>query len=456
MKQIILFLGCCLLGWGTSNLYAQQNIVASGGQATGAGGTVSYSIGQMDYISVTGAGGSITQGVQQVDSKHTLSGVVTYDNQWGTGLSYISVLLKQGNTVTDETSTNGSGYYVFSNMEPGNYTLDGLCTKPWGGVDAADALLINKHYVGMSTLTGLRRSAADVNGNGYINAADALITLKRFVGLQFSFIPGDWLFEHHEIIFTGNDNLTDNFKGLCYGDVNGSHQPNGVKQEPTLSLENNGIQMLDDLQLIEVPVRAKTAMNSAALSLIFNFPSDNLEILGVQAAYDNQTLVYNTIGNELRIGWYTLQPRMLNQDDVVLTITMKLKSNTAASDLGFVLDPQSNVSDFNGNNMLNKTLTMPVLVDSKKGFSLSQNIPNPFSNLTQINYVLPEDGYVKLEVLDIVGRQIAVLSDGQEVAGSHYYTLSGNSLPNGVYFYRMIVNTATQQYSQTKRMILSR
>ncbi|OFZ21296.1 MAG: hypothetical protein A3D92_14225 [Bacteroidetes bacterium RIFCSPHIGHO2_02_FULL_44_7] len=44
---------------------AQQNTVASGGDASGSGGSVSYSIGQIDYITESGSGGSATQGVQQ-------------------------------------------------------------------------------------------------------------------------------------------------------------------------------------------------------------------------------------------------------------------------------------------------------------------------------------------------------------------------------------------------------
>ncbi len=61
-KNILSF---CLLVWGATNLFAQNNAVASGNQATGAGGTASYSVGQIDYISNTGSGGTITEGLQQ-------------------------------------------------------------------------------------------------------------------------------------------------------------------------------------------------------------------------------------------------------------------------------------------------------------------------------------------------------------------------------------------------------
>ena len=49
----------------SASLFGQQNTVASGGDASGSGGSVSYSIGQIDYITESGSGGSATQGVQQ-------------------------------------------------------------------------------------------------------------------------------------------------------------------------------------------------------------------------------------------------------------------------------------------------------------------------------------------------------------------------------------------------------
>ena len=44
---------------------AQQSVNSSGGNATGSGGTVSYSIGQVVYTTNSGNSGNVTQGVQQ-------------------------------------------------------------------------------------------------------------------------------------------------------------------------------------------------------------------------------------------------------------------------------------------------------------------------------------------------------------------------------------------------------
>ena len=65
MKHKRLKLGAVLLlGLGLTGLQAQTSVNAAGGKATGGGGTVAYSVGQVVYTSNKGSGGTIDQGVQ--------------------------------------------------------------------------------------------------------------------------------------------------------------------------------------------------------------------------------------------------------------------------------------------------------------------------------------------------------------------------------------------------------
>jgi hypothetical protein len=61
-SQFLLFLLSLFFSGG---LTAQQNTVATGSEASGSGGTVSYTVGQIDYTSQSGSSGTIHQGVQQ-------------------------------------------------------------------------------------------------------------------------------------------------------------------------------------------------------------------------------------------------------------------------------------------------------------------------------------------------------------------------------------------------------
>lgn len=54
-----------LLGLGLTGLIAQESINATGGNASGSGGSVSYSVGQVVYTTNTGTSGSVAQGVLQ-------------------------------------------------------------------------------------------------------------------------------------------------------------------------------------------------------------------------------------------------------------------------------------------------------------------------------------------------------------------------------------------------------
>lgn len=64
MKRSTLLLFCFLI-WGTTNAIAQDAVPAAGTEATGAGGTVNYTVGQVLYSTETSGSGNIQQGVQQ-------------------------------------------------------------------------------------------------------------------------------------------------------------------------------------------------------------------------------------------------------------------------------------------------------------------------------------------------------------------------------------------------------
>ena len=65
-------------------LHAQSTIPASGGNATGTGGSVSYSVGQIIYTTNLGTGGSVAQGVQQ---PYEISVVTSLKNTEGISLN---------------------------------------------------------------------------------------------------------------------------------------------------------------------------------------------------------------------------------------------------------------------------------------------------------------------------------------------------------------------------------
>jgi hypothetical protein len=76
-------------------------------------------------------------------------------------------------------------------------------------------------------------------------------------------------------------------------------------------------------------------------------------------------------------------------------------------------------------------------VDVPRQVELYGNYPNPFNPVTQIQFALPVEMPVRLEVFDMLGRRVAVLHDGLLRAGTHTMAFQAGNLGSGVYVYRL-------------------
>jgi endo-1,4-beta-xylanase len=89
-------------------------------------------------------------------------------------------------------------------------------------------------------------------------------------------------------------------------------------------------------------------------------------------------------------------------------------------------------------------------VQKPSTFALDQNYPNPFNPTTVVSCQLPVVSRVKLEVYDMLGREVATLFDGEMPAGRHEVTFDASGLSSGVYLYRLTAG----DYVSSKRMVL--
>jgi hypothetical protein len=82
----------------------------------------------------------------------------------------------------------------------------------------------------------------------------------------------------------------------------------------------------------------------------------------------------------------------------------------------------------------------------------AKNYPNPFNPNTTISYTLKENASVRVTVYDRLGREVKVLVDENQGAGTHTVEFSASNLPSGIYFYRIKANEKTE----VKKMILAK
>jgi len=85
-----------------------------------------------------------------------------------------------------------------------------------------------------------------------------------------------------------------------------------------------------------------------------------------------------------------------------------------------------------------------------EGVQLGVGYPNPFNPEAVIPFALGEASAVRLAVYDLLGRQVALLVEGQVSAGSHEVVFHGGLLPTGVYLVRL----EAQGQVQTQRITL--
>jgi len=92
----------------------------------------------------------------------------------------------------------------------------------------------------------------------------------------------------------------------------------------------------------------------------------------------------------------------------------------------------------------------PVTNQIPSAFGMEQNYPNPFNPITNVKFQIPNDAFVKLTVFDILGREAAVVVNGQLKAGIHEVEFDGSNLSSGVYFYQI----KSGSFIDTKKMVL--
>ncbi len=93
---------------------------------------------------------------------------------------------------------------------------------------------------------------------------------------------------------------------------------------------------------------------------------------------------------------------------------------------------------------------IPISTEIPNQFSLSQNYPNPFNPTTVIRFQVSSYRFVKLNVYDILGREVATLVNEKLQPGTYEVVWDAGNFASGVYYYTL----TTEYFNQTKRMVL--
>lgn len=204
---------------------------------------------------------SLTVSITEVDSPSVyllrltpvqgiITGNVFYKNAGLTPVTSVTVkAVPLGGGTELTTTTNSSGAFTFSNVPNGTYSLIASTTRPWGGVNSTDALIVRQYIVGLKTFDSTQTKSANVNNSASINSTDAMLIRQRVVGIITSFTAGDWVFDNPSVTVNSNS-VSANIYALCTGDVNGSLIPPPVSKSQQIPFKLNEERQLNTSPLI--------------------------------------------------------------------------------------------------------------------------------------------------------------------------------------------------------------
>ena len=208
-------------------------------------------------------------------------------------------------------------------------------------------------------------------------------------------------------------------------------------------------------------------MNVRALSISLSYPSTSLEYIGCEKRgemdHEYCFMAAKAKGNIITLDAAVVGTENdgLTKDGIFANVFFKqcYKSNN------YDINIQSAKARDNNNH------DIQILIGSKEAltsnvpttYALIQNYPNPFNPSTTINYELSADSYVKLNVFDILGREVVTLINKQQDAGYYQVEWNGRNtqqqlVPSGIYFYQIRAIDPTSNsghdFISTKKMLL--
>ncbi len=97
------------------------------------------------------------------------------------------------------------------------------------------------------------------------------------------------------------------------------------------------------------------------------------------------------------------------------------------------------------------SVTEPSESSRTESYQLGQNYPNPFNAQTVIDFSLPKESMVTIEIFNLIGETVTtVVKDEKKTAGFYSIHFNAKDLPSGIYFYRINAN----EYTAIKKMLL--
>jgi hypothetical protein len=93
-------------------------------------------------------------------------------------------------------------------------------------------------------------------------------------------------------------------------------------------------------------------------------------------------------------------------------------------------------------------------VSAPSDYTLKQNYPNPFNPVTTIEYSLPENAEVRIDIYNTLGELVKTLINSTMEAGYQEINFDASNLPSGTYIYQIKAKGEIKTFVESKKMLL--
>ena len=385
-----------------------------------------------------------------------------------------------------QTETDDAGVYAFDDiLFTEEYEISGFKNDdPMNGISTFDVVKIQKHLLGLELFdVAYKYLAADVNNTEIVTALD-MVELRRLILGEYSEFPDNnsWRFvdvnqewaditnpwpfdEVLDIVDLTEDDLDNNFFGVKVGDLTGDATPNSL-----LGTEDRTPTGLLTFTIADAKVKAGDRVQLTIRAAEFR------EILGYQMTWNLEGLEYVSIesgalnvtdGNIgtrraeeglVSMSWSEGLSETIADDEVLFTLRLRANESGKLSEMITLTDEITrNEAYSEGSSRLEVVLDWRTdRVEEEYEWSMAQNTPNPFDEVTVIEIVLAKASDVTITIADARGVTAQTI-EREYGSGIHQVKIKRSDLnAGGVYIYEMTATPidGTDAYETVKKMIV--
>ncbi|MCB0727217.1 MAG: T9SS type A sorting domain-containing protein [Ignavibacteriae bacterium] len=389
------------------------------------------------YVSVLISENQIGEGLETVYcydvtiDKNKLNGYLYIDNQIG----------DITNNFFNDVSGEIYARYVINNTFVGNSVNSPVIRSYYCRT------FINNIIINTAGGPGIKSNMGASDYNNYYNGGNDSLIISGEVAYNSvsDFFTATGLDEHSKsqpVTFQSSSDL--HLAGSSIGDellagIPNALVPDDIDGQPRSPLHPYiGADEVIDFPLPVELSSFTSSVNGNNVSLIWTISSEtNNSGFDIERAIDNGQL---TIDNWIMIGHVKGSGTINEPREYTFT-----DRNLASGKYKYRLKQ----IDYNGN-FEYYNLTEEVFIGVPENFELSQNYPNPFNPTTNLEFGIPELGFVTLKVYDISGKEVATLVNEIKSPGRYNVKFDGSNFASGVYFYKI----TSGNFSAVKRMFL--